>query len=511
MNENEFFRQATLRICGSLDIKTAMHLCLGYIETCMPVSWMSLYLYDNGILSNLARVSRKGSIPSLASVALPPKAVNQIEYEFSQWQEVKIVNSPEHDAVSRTVFQQTGKADISLLIMRLVIEGKRLGALAVIAEEKDCYNPAHARLLAMLRKPFDIAVSNALQYMEAVKLKEMMDAENRALTKELLQISGDEIIGADSGLKGVMEMVHQVAPLDSPAMLLGETGVGKEVIANAIHSTSSRKDRPFIKVNCGAIPETLFDSELFGHEKGAFTGAISLKRGYFERAHKGSIFLDEIGELPLQAQVRLLRVIQNKEINRVGGTAPMPVDVRIITATHRNLEEMIKTGHFREDLWFRLNIFPIMIPPLRQRKEDISTLFHHFIKRKSAELKLHSSPPVTAHAIDRLKSYHWPGNVRELQNLVERALIRSRGRDRDELALEFWDDLSGEPDDRTPYEPAQKVHTLNQVMIQHIQKALRHTKGRIYGEKGAAALLDINPNTLRSRMRKLKIPFGSPD
>ena len=152
-----------------------------------------------------------------------------------------------------------------------------------------------------------------------------------------------------------------------------------------------------------------------------------------------------------------------------------------------------------------------MIPPLRQRKEDISTLFHHFIKRKSAELKLHSSPRVTAHAIDRLKSYHWPGNVRELQNLVERALIRSRGRDRDELALEFWDDLSGEPDDRTPYEPAQKVHTLNQVMIQHIQKALRHTKGRIYGEKGAAALLDINPNTLRSRMRKLKIPFGSPD
>ena len=509
IDENEFFRQATLRICGSLDIKKAMHLCLGYIETVMPVTWMSLYLYQQrqGMLTNLATVSHKGPIKPLGPLALPQKAVVQIEDEFSKWQEVKIVNSPEHDAVSRTVFQQTGKADISLLVMRLVIEETRLGALTIIAEDINCFNETHARLLGLLRRPFDVAVSNALRYMETVKLKDQLDAENKELSRELHHLSGDEIIGAESGLSGVMEMVGQVAPLDSPAMLLGETGVGKEVIANAIHYTSPRKNGPFIKVNCGAIPDTLFDSELFGHEKGAFTGATTRKRGFFERAHQGSIFLDEIGELPLQAQVRLLRVIQNKEINRVGGTYPIPVDVRIITATHRDLEKMIRTGEFREDLWFRLNIFPIMIPPLRQRKEDIPTLFHHFVRRKTRELKLQTPPPVSPAAIERLKTYTWPGNVRELQNLVERALIRSRGRD--ELPLDFPDDFSDTCEAPDIDEPARLFVSLDQMTIQHIKHALKKTGGRIYGEKGAAKLLDINPNTLRSRMRKLGIPFGA--
>jgi len=509
VNENEFFRQATLRICGSLDIKKAMQLCLGYIETAMPVTWMSLYLYQQrqGVLTNLATVSKKGSIPPLGPLALPQKAIVQIEDEFSKWQDVKIVNSPEHDAVSQTVFQQTGKANISLLVMRLVIEETRLGALTVIAEETNCFNDLHARLLGLLRRPFDVAVSNALRYMETVKLKDMLDAENKELSRELRHLSGDEIIGADSGLKGVMEMVRQVAPLDSPAMLLGETGVGKEVIANAIHYTSPRKNGPFIKVNCGAIPDTLFDSELFGHEKGAFTGATTRKRGFFERAHQGSIFLDEIGELPLQAQVRLLRVIQNKEINRVGGTSPIPVNVRIITATHRDLEKMIRTGEFREDLWFRLNIFPIMIPPLRQRTEDIPILFQHLVQRKTQELKLQTPPPVSVAAIERLKAYPWPGNVRELQNLVERALIRSRGRD--ELPLDFPDEFSDPREVLDLYEPVSSFVSLDQMTIRHIKNALQRTGGRIYGEKGAARLLDINPNTLRSRMRKLGIPFGS--
>ena len=214
----------------------------------------------------------------------------------------------------------------------------------------------------------------------------MLADDNRYLYDELRSVSGDEIIGSDFGLKTVMEMVRQVAPLDSPVLLLGETGTGKEVIANAIHYSSPRKDGPFIKVNCGAIPETLLDSELFGHEKGAFTGAISQKRGRFERADKGTIFLDEIGELPLQAQVRLLSVLQTREIERVGGTSPIPVDIRIISATHRDLEEMIASRRFREDLWFRLNVFPITIPPLRQRREDIPALLHHLMERKSREL-----------------------------------------------------------------------------------------------------------------------------
>ena len=242
-------------------------------------------------------------------------------------------------------------------------------------------------------------MSKALEHQEIIRLKDMLADDNRYLFDELRSASGDEIIGSDFGLKAVMRMVQQVAPLDSPVLLLGETGTGKEVIANAIHYSSPRKDGPFIKVNCGAIPETLLDSELFGHEKGAFTGAISQKRGRFERANKGTIFLDEIGELPAQAQVRLLRVLQTKEIERVGGTTSIPVDIRIISATNRNLQEMIASGRFREDLWFRLNVFPIMIPPLRQRREDIPALVHHFIERKSKELKLTERPVLAPGAI----------------------------------------------------------------------------------------------------------------
>jgi transcriptional regulator with GAF, ATPase, and Fis domain len=304
-------------------------------------------------------------------------------------------------------------------------------------------------------------------------------------------------------------MVRQVAPLTSPAMLLGETGVGKEVIANVIHYSSPRQNGPFIKVNCGAIPETLFDSELFGHEKGAFTGAVALKRGYFERAHRGSIFLDEIGELPLQAQVRLLRVLQNREINRVGGSRPVPVDVRIITATHQNLEEMIRTRQFREDLWFRLNIFPITIPPLRHRKEDIPTLFHHFLQKKAKELRIHPLPPVSATDIERLQDYDWPGNVRELENLAERTLIRSRGRHETvRLEVEFLGGIGSPEDHRSPGHPTPALLSLDQAMAAHIKQVLKVTKGKIYGPRGAAEWLEINPNTLRSRMKKLNIPFG---
>jgi transcriptional regulator with GAF, ATPase, and Fis domain len=318
------------------------------------------------------------------------------------------------------------------------------------------------------------------------------------------------MVGADSGLKQVMNMVRQVAPVTSPVLLVGETGVGKEVIANAILNRSNRKDKPFIKVNGGAIPENLIDSELFGHEKGAFTGAIAQKRGRFERADKGTIFLDEIGDLHLQAQTRLLRVIQQKEIERVGGIRPIPVDVRIIAATHRDLEEMIDEGRFREDLWFRLNIFPIMIPPLRQRKDDIPGLVHHFIERKSKELKIHSLPKVLPESMERLKAYHWPGNVRELENLVERALIQCRGKE-DGRTLTFdhflYPAKKGERDADThkPYE----LLSFDVALSRHIRKALQLTHGKIYGKDGAARLLEINPNTLRSKMKKMGISPGA--
>ena len=302
-----------------------------------------------------------------------------------------------------------------------------------------------------------------------------------------------------------MENVRSVAPLSSPVLLLGDTGVGKEVIAGAIHNASLRRDEPFIKVNCGAIPETLMDSELFGHEKGAFTGALNHKRGRFERAHNGTIFLDEIGELSLEAQVRLLRVLQEKEIERVGGTESINVDIRVIAATHRNLNAMILEGKFREDLYFRLNVFPIYIPTLRERKGDIPGLVQHFIQKKSRDLKLTAIPTLAPKALDQLLAHHWPGNVRELENAVERAIILHR-----EEPLSFAELGPKKELEVTPVSASEDMESfdLDQVTADHIRRVLMVTNGRVEGEKGAADLLGINPGTLRGRMRKLGISFG---
>ncbi len=243
------------------------------------------------------------------------------------------------------------------------------------------------QLIGTINEPFAVALTNSLRYRELQKLRDLLADDNRYLQDELRRMVGEDVIGADFGLKSVMDLVRQVAPLDSPVLLLGETGSGKEVIANAIHKASLRRQAPFIKVNCGAIPPTLMDSELFGHEKGAFTGALSQKRGRIERANTGTLFLDEIGELSLEAQVRLLRVLQEKEIERVGGSGPIAVDIRIIAATHRNLEKMMRIGAFREDLYFRLRVFPIAIPPLRSRMMDLPALVQYFIQKKTREMK----------------------------------------------------------------------------------------------------------------------------
>jgi transcriptional regulator with GAF, ATPase, and Fis domain len=278
--------------------------------------------------------------------------------------------------------------------------------------------------------------------------------------------------------------------------------VGKDVIANAIQNSSSRADGPFITVNCGAIPDSLLDSELFGHEKGAFTGALSQKKGRFERADGGTIFLDEIGELPLQAQVRMLRVLQNQEIERVGGSKAIKIDIRIIAATNQNLEQMANEGKFRMDLWFRLNVFPIHIPPLRDRKMDIPSLVQHFINRKSKKIYKSGHLALAPGAIDQLMEYDWPGNVRELENIIERALILNQGD-----PLSFSNLLKPFTEQKTVESSGQenKFLSLDKMISNHIRKALDMACGRIQGVGGAAELLDINANTLRSRMRKMGI------
>ncbi len=513
VDENVFFREATLRICSSLDIVTALKRCFEYIQAFIPANEMSLHILDYDL--NLLKVVASVGLKQVNERVLPlsergrDKRASDLQAALSKNEAlVLIMNQPDQEVALSEILGQLGlKSDVSVIIMFLKLESNLIGMLGLAADGLNRYNNEHAHLLKVLHEPFAIAMSNALRYQEIIRFKDMLADDNRYLYDELRSVSGDEIIGSDFGLKTVMEMVRQVAPLDSPVLLLGETGTGKEVIANAIHYSSPRKDGPFIKVNCGAIPETLLDSELFGHEKGAFTGAISQKRGRFERADKGTIFLDEIGELPLQAQVRLLRVLQTKEIERVGGTSPIPVDIRIISATHRDLEEMIASGRFREDLWFRLNVFPITIPPLRQRREDIPALLHHLMERKSRELKLAERPVLSPGVLDRFMAYDWPGNVRELENLIERALIQSRG---GVLSFETLFEtqipvsrevIRGEGQNRT-------LLSFDEMTVQHIRQALQMAGGKINGPGGAAQLLGLHPNTLRTKMSKLGIPYG---
>ena len=507
MEENEFFREITIRICGTLDLEDGIKNCLLFLRNVMPADGMFFCRlnFDKEILRTIIHSTLNDQ--KKMDTIIPLTAGYEVEKKELQMEKVLIRNIPEDHPVAKIVAHNLGTSDISFLVMPLVIDEKRIGILTLYTYKRNSYTEEDAHLYSLLHHPFAIAMSNAMEHREVVKLNEALADDNKFLNQEMLRLSGDQIIGAGFGLKGVMESVNQIAPLNRPVLLLGETGVGKEVFANAIHFSSPRKDGPFIKVNCGAIPEQLIDSELFGHEKGAFTGAVSQKRGRFERANHGTILLDEIGELPLPAQVRLLRVLQNNEIERVGGTKTITLDTRVIAATHRNLEEMVREGQFREDLLFRLNVFPIVIPPLRQRREDTPALVTHFLDRKCKELGIHKLPELAPGSMALLKEYKWPGNVRELENKVEQALIRYLGK-QNEGPL-FFEGLQERPapEEAFPATGVLEEHFLefDDLIRQHILKALQLTNGQIYGEKGAAKLLKINPNTLRSKMKKLGI------
>ena len=345
------------------------------------------------------------------------------------------------------------------------------------------------------RKQAEKALHDALREVE--QLKDRLQTENVYLQEEIkLEHNFDEIISTSKSFKKVLRNVEQVAVTDATVLILGETGTGKELIARALHTTSLRKERPLVKVNCAALPENLIESELFGHEKGAFTGAFFRKQGRFELADRGTIFLDEIGDLPLDLQAKLLRVLQEGEFERVGGTQTIKIDVRVIAATNRNLEESTRSGAFREDLFYRLNVFPITLPPLRERPEDIPLLVNHFIKKYEGKLGKKISQ-VPQKVMKTLQTYHFPGNVREVENIIERAIILARD---ETLQLDESFELL-----ESPAAPAENVGTLAEIERSHIVSVLQETNWRIEGTKGAALRLGINPNTLRSRMQKLGI------
>jgi transcriptional regulator with GAF, ATPase, and Fis domain len=505
MDKNDFYRQATLRICGNLEIENALHSLLLYLKDFIPVARTYYSYYDDALQSmRIFAYADEEMGKRLDQIVHLPKDALEIMRNASNDSDVLLIENPQAFPLSRHMMKVLNITMSSIILLILRSRGKLLGNFGLHSVGEPKFVESDLDLVVSLKDPLKIAMSNTLKHREVIKLRDLLADDNRYLHGELRRLSGDEIIGANFGLREVMYKVQQVAALDSPVLLLGETGVGKDVIANAIHYSSSRSDGPFVSVNCGAIPDTLIDSELFGHEKGAFTGALSQKRGRFERADKGTIFLDEIGELPLQAQVRLLKVLQSKEIERVGGIKTIPLDIRIVAATNRNLEEMTRLHQFREDLWFRLNVFPIWIPPLRDRKEDIPVLVQHFMSLKAKELKVPTIPTLAPGAIDPAMEYHWPGNVRELENVVERALILNPTG-----PLTFDQVNLGQT--RTTLElrgQGEETDSLDEVISRHIRRVLSKTKGKVNGPDGAAELLGVKPGTLRHRMRKLGIPFG---
>ncbi|MBN2010020.1 sigma-54-dependent Fis family transcriptional regulator [candidate division KSB1 bacterium] len=459
------------------------------------------------------------------TVAFAPvqSALTQVKKTVTVSKESSAALSSWHHAGQISRMQELHEARLAQLFEKIdgnyeIIVGPLNGSshlcpvLVFVSKSGNLFQSQHLTMMTMLLEPFSLALENDQRLREMVKLKEAAEADKKTLLAKLSRKEiGDTIVGEHQGLRKVMERIALVAHSDVPVLLFGETGTGKELIARAIHTRSNRKDGPFIRVNCGAIPRELIDSQLFGHERGAFTGAVESRKGWFERADGGTLFLDEIGEMPLDAQVRLLRILQDGWMERVGGKQPIRVDVRIVLATHRDLAAMVADGRFRDDLWYRLSTFPVFLPPLRERIDDLPLLANHFSERSAIRFGLPVCLP-NEHDIELLASYDWPGNIRELGAVIDRAALLGNGRQLEIAAALGWSDSYAQPAQPQSGEsfalPEQQIVPLDAVIKKHIEYALAHTHGRIEGRKGAAELLEINPHTLRARMRKLHIDWA---
>jgi formate hydrogenlyase transcriptional activator len=398
------------------------------------------------------------------------------------------------------------KGITSVCCVPLLSKGQAFGTLNLASRRLDAFTHGDADLLNRVAAQIAVAVENALAFKEIDSLKNKLAVEKLYLEEEIRsEFNFEEIVGESPVIRRALAQVELAAPGDTTVLILGETGTGKELIARAIHNLSPRRERTFVKINCAAIPGGLLESELFGHERGAFTGAINQKVGRFELADKGTIFLDEVGDIPLELQPKLLRVLQEHEFERLGATRTVRVDARVVAATNADLSRLVAERKFRSDLFYRLNVFPIQIPPLRDRREDIPLLVRYFVQKFSRSLnKLVQYVP--ADAMDALVAYSWPGNIRELENLLERAVILSPGKEL-RVPLSELRNTQIPAVDESPVviSTSAPVATLEEAERQHILRALRQTEWRIAGPRGAAALLGMKRTTLQARIRKLGI------
>ena len=543
-DDYSFFRQVVLNISSSLDLSKSLRATFDFLSRHFPVDAMTLHTFAPRLraLHLLFLVTQERFYALDETIPLSEDGVQQLNHiEFHP----DILNLPRCNERpvagrhNRAISEFLPYKDRAYLIALLSSGDEIVGHLCLIGTKTNCFKDTHEHKLRLMVPPISLAMLNMLQYRRTVELQSRLDEQRRRLAGEVSLLKESAIVGAKGGLRETMEMVGQLAGKEIPVLILGETGTGKELIADTVQRISPRSDAPYVKVNCGAIPDSLVDSELFGYEKGAFTGADTSRPGRFEQADGGTLFLDEVGELPPQAQVRLLRVLQNGIVDRVGSSKSIPVDVRVIAATHRNLEGMLQDGRFREDLFYRLNVFPVNIPPLRERSQDIAMLVRHFMGDAARRLKLSNELKLAHGTIERLQAYSWPGNIRELKNLIERALtldpkgpikldaylprdlgpyLSSRQGEtylkqlvekhvekilKHSPAKESLWDLDGAQGKRDA-----KVASLDDVITTHIKMAIDLCRGKIHGPGGAAEALGVHPSTLRKRMDKLGIVYG---
>lgn len=485
MNLDQLLLGAWREVCRHLDIEESARGLLDTLSAGIPVRALVVRRWDEerSRLDTVALAGLDDALPLRTNAPTPRRE------EFLRWAtrgRAESWVSREVTALARFLVPD-GVA--GPLAAGPLLEGDRaVGVLVLVGELRP-----HLDAVQALLDPFVSALANDHRLHELARLREAAESDRRALLVRLgREEVGDTIVGADLGLRPVMDRLTLAAPADVPVLLLGETGSGKEVLARTLHARSRRATGPFLKVNCGAIPPELVDSELFGHERGSFTGATSSRRGWFERADGGTLFLDEVAELPLAAQVRLLRVLQDGSFQRVGGEAAHTADVRVVAATHRDLAALVREGRFRPDLWFRLSVFPVTIPALRDHLEDLPALARHFADRSGRRLFGRPLVP-TGEDLARLAEHDWPGNVRELAAVIERAAI---------LGIGEGLDLRGFGASRVaPAGDGDDPAT--------IRAALERCLGRIEGPFGAARALGVNPHTLRARMRRLGIDWAA--
>jgi formate hydrogenlyase transcriptional activator len=499
-------------IVSHRDLSALFHELAGRLHPVVRFDYLALFLHEaesNTIRPHILE-------PSGPTLPLPSRSVSVGEVPAGlvlQTQQPLIVPSlAEEDRWPRLKEYVRPFGVQSACWLPLTTARRQLGTLAFACKQTSAYETADVGFLQLVANQVAVAVENALAFQEIQALKDQLAKENAYLEEEVRTGHNfGEIVGESAALRGALKKVETVAPTDSTVLICGETGTGKELVGRALHDLSPRQGRTFVKLNCAAIPTGLLESELFGHEKGAFTGAIAQKVGRFELAHRGTLFLDEVGDIPQELQPKLLRVLQEQEFERLGSTRTIKVDVRLVAATHRDLAKMVADGRFRADLYYRLNVFPILLPPLRERPDDVPRLVRHFTQRFARRMgrRIETIPSAV---MDALARYPWPGNVRELQNVIERAVILSPG-----PALQVplgdleRDEGRGMRDETNPSSPhpssliPHPSKTLADAEREHILAALRDTGWVVGGPKGAAARLGMKRSTLQKKMHKLGI------